>query len=109
MENGKKSRDSQMVGDYGVEEWRDGGKLPIPTDKYEHDQVAIRIFVSFETRMTHFLSDYLKTIIIFLHIKKTIYRNYLLYWNWRNSEKNVYLMIIRNYLFEFCSWQIFRI
>lgn len=33
MENGKKSRDSQMVGDYGVEEWRDGGKLPIPTDK----------------------------------------------------------------------------
>lgn len=26
MENGKKSKDSQMVGDYGVEEWRDGGK-----------------------------------------------------------------------------------
>lgn len=33
MENGKKSRDSQMVGDYGVEEWRDGGKLSIPTAK----------------------------------------------------------------------------
>lgn len=27
MENGKRSKDSQMVGDYGVEEWRDGGKL----------------------------------------------------------------------------------
>lgn len=26
MENGRKSKDSQMVGDYGVEEWRDGGK-----------------------------------------------------------------------------------
>lgn len=24
--NGRKSKDSQMVGDYGVEEWRDGGK-----------------------------------------------------------------------------------
>lgn len=28
MANGKKSKDSQMVGDYGVEEWRDGGKYP---------------------------------------------------------------------------------
>lgn len=26
MENGRKSKDSQMVGDYGVEEWKDGGK-----------------------------------------------------------------------------------
>lgn len=26
MENGRKTKDSQMVGDYGVEEWRDGGK-----------------------------------------------------------------------------------
>lgn len=26
MENGRRSKDSQMVGDYGVEEWRDGGK-----------------------------------------------------------------------------------
>lgn len=26
MENGRKSKDSQMVGDYGVEEWRDGGR-----------------------------------------------------------------------------------
>lgn len=25
MENGKRSKE-QMVGDYGVEEWRDGGK-----------------------------------------------------------------------------------
>lgn len=25
MENGRKPKDSQMVGDYGVEEWRDGG------------------------------------------------------------------------------------
>lgn len=25
-ENGRKSKDSQMVGDYGVEEWKDGGK-----------------------------------------------------------------------------------
>lgn len=27
MENGRKTKDSQMVGDYGVEEWRDGGTL----------------------------------------------------------------------------------
>lgn len=27
MENGRKTKDSQMVGDYGVEEWRDGGKF----------------------------------------------------------------------------------
>lgn len=27
--NGKKSKDSQMVGDYGVEEWKDGGKCSI--------------------------------------------------------------------------------
>lgn len=33
MENGKKSKDSQMVGDYGVEEWKDGGKFTILTDK----------------------------------------------------------------------------
>lgn len=33
MENGKKSKDSQMVGDYGVEEWKDGGECPILNDK----------------------------------------------------------------------------
>lgn len=33
MENGKKSKDSQMVGDYGVEEWKDGGKWLKWSDK----------------------------------------------------------------------------
>lgn len=28
MENGRRPKDSQMVGDYGVEEWKDGGKRP---------------------------------------------------------------------------------
>lgn len=55
--NGKKSKDSHMAGDYGVEEWRDGGKCIFCSLQFQTISMVICFLQTFTRLCSHYSLD----------------------------------------------------